>query len=128
MGFDIDEGASVNTSASLSHTVRGLDEILMVLYHNSRLLLSCVSVAMDPGIRREGAQAPDADEQPGIVTGNGGKDVSDSEHVRVGPEEILVAGVLLPDAVGEVHQGELGVVAASMAPSGQLADPERNTE
>lgn len=95
---------------------------------NAGLLSSSVSIAMNPDILRDGTQAPDADDQPGIVTGDGGKDIADGEHVWVGTEELLVAGVLLPDAVSEIGQGTLGIVVASMGPSSQMADTERDTE
>lgn len=113
---------------SLGCIVLGLGSIFPFQDRDTGLLLSSVSITMNPGICRDGAQAPDANDQPGIVTGNGSEDVAGSEHVGVGVEELLVAGVLLPHAVGEIGQGALGIVVASMAPSGQMADAKRNAE
>lgn len=115
-------GGGINqvTAVSLIHTSRGLDKILWVLDHDAGLLLGGSSVTVDPVVGREGAQAPDADEQRGVVTGDSGEDVAGGPHVGVGSKELLVARVLLPDVVCEISQSELGVVVASMAPGSQL--------
>lgn len=83
---------------------------------------------MDPAISRKGAQAPDADEEQGIVTSYGGEDVARGEHVRVGVEEALEAGTLLPEAVCETSQCNLRMVIASVAPGGQVVDAEGYTK